>query len=430
MLLAVIAFTCIPTAVSQGPTTLQLVNPRFVNEADAVTELSPPVSIQAGVPGDFVASLEFTSPLYNVEKNEYELRGLRCLWSLEENGSPVSTEPEGVWYGTSITADVIVQDFSQETGIGHADIIIPLGRVREPSVRAPGLRAGTNDIVVVLGWDDELAEDENGVPTHVIWNGEASISAYWPDVRVEVLDPVVTNGTQIMCLLVLKEPASAQRSFHIESTVDKIVEFPETDVTIEEGIDAVEFYVQSNEIGRYRVRAIEDGHAPVLSRRCVIVSTSRMFMMQSEGGGFAGNPVEDPLGDPPPWANNWKKCSKASCVPTGVGVRNTCGECTTGTPQCNCPDYASFFTPLSCPFAILSSCDSAGVQPMSCGAFQRSSTQFVECGDVHGEAEVSVKVKKVGGSVSVGGSIKYRKMCCTYTEVGQSTLNVNQCNTF
>jgi len=48
-----------------------------------------------------------------------------------------------------------------------------------------------------------------------------------------------------------------------------------------------------------------------------------------------------------------------------------------------------------------------------------------ECGDVHGEAGITLEIKKVvEGGVTVGGSIKYRQRCCDYRRVEGSTSDI------
>jgi hypothetical protein len=394
---------------------------RFVDELGAVTQIQPSTTLVAGAVGDLTAEFDFQSPLLDPQTGAYRVLPIRCFWQLDVDGSVRSFEPDGDWIGGRQKVEASLLGFDPVTGQGRAAIQIPVNQMNAGGVRTPDLWEGLNSIHLRMGWTRAMTLAGGQPPTSVLWEATLIADCQWPDVRIQVMEPTSEIGDTVTCLISVEHASTTSRFFTLIPTVPDLVGLPATTVELEPTFHGVEFVFHALDLGRVRLVVKEGGSEVARSRQCSIGSNYSAALSMTSGPGSSeaepwGEPIEPSL---------FGECVKAACSPQQHSLYY-CGACTSGTPQVDCPVNATFQSQGDCVWDLIDVC-SEYPDPtlLTCPLFQLAGIETAECGDLHGEGGVTVKIKKVvEGGVTVGGSIKYRQRCCDYRRVEGSTADV------
>lgn len=413
----------------QSPQSVSFSNVRFVTEDEQAIDISSGADLPGGVPGQILADFSFNSPLFDPTTSRYHPPRISTLWSLEDvYGSTVSAAPEGEWFGTRRPLpDLLIKVFDDATGVGVAELSIPVGKLVDISTNYPHLSDVHAVVRVACGLRSALAENDAGQPIGVSWQGDLSLDVTWPEVWLAQSRALVEANDSITCWIALRRPAATDRTFVISASVPTLVELSSAPVVVPAGSQRAEFEIVAREPGRYRLQASESMHAAIVSQRCLIVPD--MFVASvasgSSSGGGSGGTGSGGAHGPEITHSNWRECEPAQ-PGTGTQTFTVCGQCVIGAPSLNCPDIQGMFYPASCSFAILTQCYPA-TTPMDTLVYQRINYYLVECGSGTGGGQIGSSSD--GGHVSFGVTIKVNMRCCDYEAMGQSTVTqtVNTC---
>lgn len=400
----------------QSPQQVSFSNVRFTSEDNVQTAIAASGQVPGGVPGELLADFSFQSPLFDPATGRYYAPRIATLWKISRaDGSAISTEPEGAWMGLAQPRpELLVTTFDDVTGVGTAELAVPIGKLVAPGVRYPHLPDFNATLSLALGLRSTLTEDSTGLPIHVSWQGSLSLQVSWPDVWLAQVSPVTEIHDSVLCLLVLRAPSASARNFVIQATVPTLVDVPLQPVVVPAGAHYVEFTATAKEPGRYRLQALESGHDVVTSNRCLIVSDSFEAAVGSGGQGQAplGPPVENQI---------FRHCEPAK-GDTGITAFTTCGPCVPMTQPAthSCPEFATRFMGALCSPALFEVCTptTATVQSL---VYRLAETTTPTCAIVEGSTN--------NPFYNVTVSKQYHNQCCRYvaTNADPVDLNVNSC---
>lgn len=429
---AVIAWIPLALAAIQSPSTIQFENVRFVDESGSVEFVDPLVPLAVGRPGRLIGEFQFQSN--RVSPNGSFLAPLLGVrWSVTDgNGEVNSSLPDGAWVGesTPIRAPIITE-FDAVTGIGEARLELPVGTVVPDRFRYPHLFDGQSTIEVRIGWREQIANGPTGVPENVDWQGSLDTLGQWPEVWLEVEEPVEELGVATSLFVALDEPAVTTRVFNLSCLGPGKVDFEQSQLVFEPGMQVWQIHMEGTDPGPFRVRATEVGGGIWDSRACTALDDA-LFVFGLLGaapgqGGITWNGGQiTPLGGfvklpPPPNYGNHKICKPASSFSSMT--LTICGACVgpTGTPQANCPEFAYAMNPAKCVWSWSKTCTQAANANVSSPKFKYKGSSIVSCGNVSGEAGAGVGTPGGGHvEVDVGGQVELKKKCCEYEATGDS----------
>ena len=411
---------------------------RFVDELGHIDLLRDGAVLAAGRPGKLLADFEFQSDRAD-ERGRWRPPSLSVLWSIEDaDGRSRTAEPDGGWCGLSAPAPApFLTDFDPRTGLGRATVQIPIGTVIPHRFRHPHLWDGYSRVRVALGDEGELALDAGGEPLGARWTGAIDLACEWPEVQVDVEEPVESAGVATSVFLTLRDAPRAPRTLALEVIGTAEAELSQESVTFAPGERSAVLALTALGEGTFRVRATDSAGGAWLSRRCTALEPVFVFQVLEDaredelrhdhsaatGGGaipWSGGqivPVNRVAPPRPPSYGHFKICSPAA----GAGDSRTetvCGDCTIGTPTVDCPMTVYKIKPAACVFHLWSSCRKAPDVELESPPFSYVDSQIVQCGSL------TVQGGPRKAPVHVGGTLTWNKKCCNYERSDGDSVSV------